>query len=150
MNNSSKNRWWMENAKDSETFGSGNSHHEDQGQQIDCLTEFRFVHNLAQYLNNFYHEHCPTCIPLASESTKRNGILYFLRSNEKNESEELMDVIIALDEMYNSSASTFYVSFGVLKMGPKFNLHYRCLITHMQVKCSVKLWEIDAKLRFWC
>ncbi|CAC5412332.1 unnamed protein product [Mytilus coruscus] len=138
MNNSSKNRWWMEAAKVNprdRTFYTE--------QQIDSLTEFRFAHNLAQYLNNYYREHYPSCNPLASTVTKRNGILYFLRSNEKIESNELKDVIVTLDEMFNKSSATFYASFGVLKMAPKFNLHHRCLITRMLVKCYVKLWEND-------
>ncbi|XP_063411814.1 uncharacterized protein LOC134694702 [Mytilus trossulus] len=140
MNNSSKNKWWMEAAKVN-LHARGRTLFTEQ--QIDSLTEFRFAHNLAQYLNNYYREHYPSCNPLASTVTKRNGILYFLRSNEKIESNELKDVIVTLDEMFNNSSATFYASFGVLKLAPKFNLHHRCLITRMLVKCYVKLWEND-------
>jgi hypothetical protein len=57
-----------------------------------------------------------SCNPIASTVTKRNGILYFLRSNDKIESEEIKNVIITLDEMFNKSGTTYYSSLGVLKM----------------------------------
>ena len=143
MNNSSKNKWWMETSKVNGHAHGGVKHSHDHAKQMDSLTEFRFSHNLAQYLNLYFREHYPSCNPIASTVTKRNGILYFLRSNDKIESEEIKNVIITLDEMFNKSGTTYYTSLGVLKMAPKFNLHHRCLITRMLVKCYVKLWEND-------